>query len=57
MIRAKEIVALGISLRTVYERARKLGISGLPGKPLRFTKAEVRQILNYKPKRAGRKGK
>jgi hypothetical protein len=46
-----------LSRSTIYYRARKLGLDGEPGRPLRFTKEEVRRILDYKPERAGAKRK
>lgn len=55
MIRAVELVAVGLSRATVYYRARQLGITGEPGKPMRFSKAEAHRIIHYQPARAGRK--
>ena len=44
MIRPVEVVALGISLRTVYRRALALRLE----KPYRFTPEEVRQIMAFR---------
>jgi hypothetical protein len=46
MIRPREVVSMGISLITVYRRARALNLE----KPYRFTQNEVNRILKYKPK-------
>jgi hypothetical protein len=55
MVRVKDILGMGLSRATIYLRARKLGLYGVTGGPLRFTREEVRRILAYKPERAGRK--
>jgi hypothetical protein len=55
MVRVQDIQAGGLSRATIYYRARKLGLNGEPGRPLRFTREEVRLILAYKGERAGRK--
>ena len=44
MIRPVEVVALGISLRTVYRRALALRLE----KPYRFTPEEVWQIMAFR---------
>ena len=57
MVRAVEVMALGLSLRQIYYRARRLGFDGEPGRPLCFTQAQVKAITTYKPARRGRKRK
>jgi len=55
MIRVQDIETGGLSKATIYYRANKLGLHGDPGRPLRFTRDEVRRILNYQSERKGRK--
>jgi hypothetical protein len=50
MIRPKELVGQGISLVTVYRRARALNLE----KPYKFTRAEVRKILGFRPRGRGK---
>ena len=47
MIRPIELTLMGISLKTVYRRAAALGYD----KPYKFTQAQARRILNFKPRR------
>lgn len=54
MIRAIELVALGLTKREIYYRARKLGFDPPPGKPYRFTKAQVYKLLRYEAQGQGR---
>jgi hypothetical protein len=47
MIRPRELVAVGLSMGTVYRRAKALGLD----KPYKFTHSEARKILNFKKPR------